>query len=608
MNPPPVPVIVVLDPSALELARKIASGVPSSTIHGLSSRAHGCVDEAFDETALHLRLLFDGGHPIIGICAAGILIRCLAPVLGSKRDEPPVIAVASDGSAVVPLLGGHHGANGLADSIADGIGVPAAKTTASDLRLGFSFDDPPIGWVLETPGAVKSATARVLAGSGIAVDDACFGSPWPPPQGEPGTAGQAVNVLVSEKIAAENRYDLVYRPKCLVLGVGCERHCEPTELQDLVLDTLSREQLSSNAISCVASIDLKADEAAVHALASQLGVPARFFSPQALERERPRLQNPSRIVFLETGCHGVAEGAALAGAGSKGSLVVPKAKSAHATCAVARAPEVVDPCRLGRPRGRLAVVGIGPGQAAWRTPEACRQLANATDVVGYRLYLDLIDDLIVGKARHHSDLSEEEARVRKALDLAAVGGTVALVCSGDAGIYALATLVFELLDREDRPDWNRIDVSVSPGISAIQAAAARIGAPIGHDFCTISLSDLLTPWPLIERRLSGAAHGDFVVALYNPVSRRRRYQIEAARDILLTGRPPETPVVLARNLGRTGEEICVVELGALTPDSADMLTLVLIGNSQSRLVRRGERSWVYTPRGYADKFAGEIRA
>ena len=202
---------------------------------------------------------------------------------------------------------------------------------------------------------------------------------------------------------------------------------------------------------------------------------------------------------------------------------------------------------------------------------------------------------------HDSALSEEEVRVRIALDKAAEGKDVALVCSGDAGIYALATLAFELLDREDRADWNRLAIRVEPGISAIQAAAARIGAPIGHDFCTISLSDLLTPWEEIEKRLEAAAVGDFVVALYNPVSSRRRTQLETAQRILVAARPVETPVVLARNLGREGEAINVIRLGELTPDHADMLTLILIGNSQTRLTKRGERSWVYTPRGYAAK-------
>ncbi|HEX9701985.1 MAG TPA: precorrin-3B C(17)-methyltransferase, partial [Rhodospirillales bacterium] len=173
---------------------------------------------------------------------------------------------------------------------------------------------------------------------------------------------------------------------------------------------------------------------------------------------------------------------------------------------------------------------------------------------------------------------------------------------GDAGIYAMAALVHELLD-EPKPAWRTAAVEVIPGVSAAQAAAARVGAPLGHDFCCISLSDLLTPWPAIERRLKAAAAGDFVVALYNPVSKRRREHLGRARDILLAARPPETPVVLARNLGRAGESVETVSLADLTPDMADMLTLVLVGSSRTRAVTAGARGWLYTPRGYGDKVA-----
>ncbi len=329
-------------------------------------------------------------------------------------------------------------------------------------------------------------------------------------------------------------------------------------------------------------------------------MPARFFDPARLEAETPRLANPSDRVFREVGCHGVAEGAALAAAGPEGELIVAKTKSARATCAVARAPgPILD---AGRPRGALAVVGLGPGAPDWRTPEASAAVRAASDLVGYRLYLDLSGPPAAGQIHHAYALGEEEIRVRAALDLAAEGRSVALVCSGDPGIYAMAALVFELLDREARADWKRVAVTVVPGVSALQAAAARIGAPLGHDFCAVSLSDLLTPWPAIEQRLKAAAEGDFVVALYNPVSKRRSRQLAAAVEILRTKRTGDTPVVLARNLGRPGEEIAVIALDELTPDRVDMLTVVLVGSTATRRVPRGEGGcWVYTPRGYAAK-------
>jgi cobalt-precorrin 5A hydrolase/precorrin-3B C17-methyltransferase len=261
-----------------------------------------------------------------------------------------------------------------------------------------------------------------------------------------------------------------------------------------------------------------------------------------------------------------------------------------------------DATQSGRPRGRLTVAGLGPGDPLWRTPEVEKAVAAASDLVGYGLYLDLLGPLAIGKQRHDFALGEEEARVRAALDLAAEGREVVLISSGDPGIYAMAALVFELLEREERADWGRIALSVMPGISALQAAAARCGAPLGHDFCTISLSDLLTPWPVIERRLTAAAAGDFVVALYNPVSRRRRHQFEAALTILGSRRSPETPVILARNLGRPGETLQVLPLAEVTVDAVDMLTVVLIGSRETRSLRRSDGGrWVYTPRGYAVK-------
>lgn len=592
--------IVALGAGRLALARRLQRALPGSAVHGLSGRVEDA-DVRFSNAAEHLRAVFTAGTPIVGVCAAGILIRALATVLGDKAAEPPVVAVAEDGSAVVPLLGGHHGANRLARALGRALGTRAAITTAGDLRLGVALDDPPLGWRIANPAVAKDIAAAMLAGEPVALRVEAGNAAWLRGSGAPFAEDGDRTVLVTDRPNAENDAMLVLYPPVLAVGVGCERGADADELVGLVRQSLADAGLADGAVACVASIDLKADEAAVHAVAEALDVPARFFDALALEAEAPRLANPSEAVFREVGCHGVAEGAALTGAGPDSALVVEKTKSARATCAVARARHGLDPATVGAAQGRLCVVGIGPGNAGLRTPDATRAIAEATDVVGYGLYLDLVGEAIAGKERHDSALSEEEARVRTALDLAAAGRTVALVCSGDAGIYALASLVFELLDREDRAAWNRVAIEVVPGVSAFQAAAAGAGAAVGHDFCAVSLSDLLTPWPEIERRLRAAAEGDFVVALYNPVSQRRRTQLAAARDILLTHRPPETPVLLARNIGRAGETFEVIRLEDLTPDRADMLTLVLVGNSQSRVVERGVNRWLYTPRGYAAK-------
>lgn len=592
--------IVVLGAGGLALARRLQQALPGSALHGLSGRAEDA-DMTFSNAARHLQALFAGGTPIVGVCAAGILIRALASVLGDKTTEPPVVAVAEDGSAVVPLLGGHHGANRLAKALARALGTRAAITTAGDLRLGVALDDSPPGWHVANPSAAKDIAAAMLAGEPIALRVDAGDAAWIRGSGAPFADDGDRTVLVTDRTNAGDETTLVLHPPVLAVGVGCERGADTDELVGLVRQSLANAGLAEGAVACVASIDLKADEAAVHAVAEALGVPARFFDALTLEAEAPRLANPSEAVFREVGCHGVAEGAVLAAVGEDGTLIVEKTKSTRATCAVGRATRAIDSFAVGTAQGRLRVVGIGPGDAGSRTPDATRAIAEATDVVGYGLYLDLLGEVVAGKERHDSALSEEEARVRTALDLAATGRTVALVCSGDAGIYALASLVFEILDREDRADWNRVAITVVSGVSAFQAAAAGAGAAVGHDFCAVSLSDLLTPWPEIERRLHAAAEGDFVVALYNPVSQRRRTQFAAARDILLTHRPPETPVLLARNIGRDGETFEVIRLEDLTPERADMLTLVLVGNSQSRVIERGVNRWLYTPRGYAAK-------
>jgi cobalt-precorrin 5A hydrolase/precorrin-3B C17-methyltransferase len=337
----------------------------------------------------------------------------------------------------------------------------------------------------------------------------------------------------------------------------------------------------------------------VHALAAHLEVPARFLAANRLRAETARLLSPSAAAHAATGTWGVAEGAALAAVGADGALVVGKRVAGRCTVALARAPAPVDPADVGQARGRLAIVGLGPGGPAWRTAEAERLLAEASDLVGYSLYLDLAGPL-PGQVRHDYPIGSEEERCVAALDLAATGQSVALLGSGDAGIYGLATLVFELLGRsQERVGWQRVEIVVSPGVSALQLAAARVGAPLNHDFCAISLSDLLTPWAAIERRLVAAAEGDFVVALYNPVSSRRREALPQARAILLRNRPPETPVVIARNLGRAGETVVPITLAELEPASVDMLSLVLVGSTATRRTPRLHGpDWIYTPRGY----------
>lgn len=600
-EPPAGAALVALGPGGLELARLIARRLPGASVHGPAGHD---AEVAYAEVAAHLRSLFQSGTPIVGVMAAGIIIRALAPVIGDKGTQAPVVAVAQDGGAAVPLLGGHDGANRLALAVAEATGGSAAITTAGDVMFGLALDDPPPGWRLANREAAKGVSCALLAGEPVALVVEAGDAAWL--KDVPFAGEGRLTVRITDRALGGDGAELVLHPPVLALGVGCERGVDVGELTALARETLGRAGLAPGAVACVVSHELKSDEEAVHALARDLGVPARFFSGPELEAEAGRLANPSNTVFEAVGCHGVAEGAALAAAGNGGTLIVEKTLSRRATCAVARAPGCIPGDSVGRPRGRLAVVGIGPGGSAWRTPEASRALAGAAHVVGHGLYLDLIADVITGKARHQTPLGEEEARAAKALELAAAGESVALVSSGDPGIFALATLVFELLERRDHGPWNRVAISVVPGVSAFQAAAARMGAPMGHDFCVISLSDLLTPWASIRRRLQAAAEGDFIVALYNPASKRRKARLAEARDILLMARTEDTPVVIARNLGREGEQTDIIRLGQLDPGHADMLSVILIGNSRTRVTERGTGRWVYTPRGYDVKIDDPI--
>ena len=638
--------IVVLTGRGLATARRIGACLGEARIHGYAPRVPDA-DVRFEDAGAELRRLFAAGVDVVGVCAAGILIRTLAPALADKHEEPAVVAVAEDGSAVVPLLGGHRGANALARRLGDALGVPAAITTASETRWQVALDDPPPGWVLANPHHCKPFTARLLAGepcrlegeaewlqgSGIELQADAARPPRdrrhrPRGSGAEPQVDAALTVRVTDAPDPGDEDTLVFHRRRFALGVGCERGVAADELRELVERTLAGAGLSAQALAGVFSVDLKMDEPAVHALAQTLGLPARFFAPPALEALTPRLANPSATVFREVGCHGVSEAAALAAAGAEGRLRVPKTRSKRATCAIGEAPSPIDAARLGQARGVLTVVGLGPGTPAWRTPAADRAVAAATHLVGYRGYLDLlpagghrvrhahapgeeaarVDQALPagGQVRHAYALGEETERVDRALALAAGGHRVALICSGDPGVYAMAALVFERLEMRTpaRPDWRRSEIVVLPGVSAMHGAAALAGAPLGHDFCAISLSDLLTPWAVVEGRLEAAAAGDFVVALYNPASNRRRRGLARAVEILAARRPAATPVVIARSIGREGQKVTVTSLQDLDQSSINMMTLLIVGSTATRAVG----GHVYTPRGYGRKGGPETGA
>ena len=583
------PAVITFAAASAPLAEQVATH--------LEGEIFACGTAGHDAKTL-LPRLFSEQRPIVGICAAGILIRLLAPVLSDKHAEPPVLAVSHDGTSVVPLLGGHHGANDMARGLAEKLGAHAAVTTASDSRFARGLDEPPEGWVLADPASAKPAMMAALVGAKFVVEGH---APWLAEAGYPVSFGGAVKVLVTEQQLSVDR-GLVYHPKTLVAGIGCERGTPAKDVIDLLDYALRSQNLSPQSLVAIATVELKADEAALHAAAAHFGVPLRLYSVAELNQERYRLQDPSPIVEAEIGTPSVAEAAAL----KAGPLAVRKIKGPRATCAIGRAPKPLDATTLGRPPGVLHLVGVGPGEAIARTASAVAALQQSADWVGYGLYLDLVADLRTGQEEHRFPLGDEEPRVRHALELAGQGRVVSLVCSGDAQIYAMAALVFELLAAEGpravSDNARRVMVESHPGISAFQAASAAAGALIGHDFCCISLSDLLTPREDILKRLEGAARADFVTAFYNPRSQRRTDLIEEAKAIFLAHRPAETPVIVGHSLGRPDERVEVTTLAAFDPTTIDMLTIVLFGASTSKAFTRGNGQTVaFTPRGYERK-------
>jgi cobalt-precorrin 5A hydrolase/precorrin-3B C17-methyltransferase len=504
---------------------------------------------------------------LVCFLATGAAVRLLAPLLADKRTDPGVVCVDESRRFAVALVGGHGGgANQLAERVGAALGAEPVVTTGSD-RAGLAALDS-IGWPVE--GAVARVGRALLDGEPVRlVADAV----WPLPPLPVGTEGEVV-LRVTDRIEPVDDRTAVLRPPSLVLGVGASRGVGAEEVLALVDETLASAGLAAGSVRELATVDAKADEAGILAAAELRGWPVRVH-PAELLAAIP-VPNPSETVRQAVGTPSVAEAAALVGGPAE--LLVPKRTSARATLAVAR----------HRPRGRLALVGLGPGARDLLTERARTELARSAVLVGLDQYVDQVRDLLrTGTRVLASGLGDEEARARSAVDEARAGHAVALIGSGDAGVYAMASPALEMAD-------DSFDVVGVPGITAALAAAARLGAPLGHDHVAISLSDLHTPWPAIENRIRAAADADLVVSFYNPRSRGRDRQLPRALELLAARRPSTTPVGLVRAVTRPGEQVRLITLAEVDPGEVDMLTTVIVGSSQTRIVA----GRMVTPRGY----------
>ncbi|MHB8620353.1 MAG: precorrin-3B C(17)-methyltransferase [Chloroflexota bacterium] len=456
-------------------------------------------------------------RPIVFFGAVGIAVRLLAPLITDKGQDPAVVAVDDAGRFAISLLSGHEGG-------------------ANEL-------------------------ARQVAAQ---------------------LGAQAVITTASE----------VLPEKDIVLGIGCSKGAAAEDVEAVAKQALEEGGASIESAREIATLDLKAAEPGLVAFAERWHLPIRSFS--ARELAAVDIPHPSQIVLGAVGTPSVAEAAALLAGGLRpeiaadredGSvparrdslprrgalLVVPKRKSANVTAAVAR---------VGR-RGRVDVVGLGPGSLDQLTRQAMESLRAADVIVGYSLYVDMVRQWLPLAQCEGLPLGEEVQRARRAIDLARQGRRVALVCSGDAGIYGLAGLLYEELDGSPAD----LDVEVLPGVTAASSAAALLGAPLMADFAAISLSDLLTPTELILGRLEAAAQADLVVVLYNPASQRRRSLLVDTQRIFLGHRQPGTPVGLVRQAYRPEQSVRIVELASLPLDEVDMFTVVVVGSSQTSLLK-----------------------
>lgn len=568
----------------------------------------------------HLPHLWANYRGLICCLATGAVVRLIAPLLTDKTSDPAIVVVDEAAQAVISLCGGHRGgADHLTQVVASYLGATPILTGAANHRQAPGVDTwgLPFGW-RRGPGDWTAVSAAIARGEPVQVIQEVGSTVWQAtlanglplqlaPQSQPETATHvwiSAQRRVPEPGTAAPSVtgpQVQWYPRVLWVGIGCERGTPPGVIAQAVATALASQGLAAEAIAGVATIDLKADEAGLLAFCRDQDLPLVCFTAEQLQAVS--VPNPSAIVAAEVGTPSVAEAAALLAAGQVGPGIAPSQVSLRVPKQVVRLPNQPGAVTVAIAQasveytgrvGKLWLIGTGPGEVAQITPAAQAALRAADVVIGYSLYIDLIrSQLRTGQLIESLPITQERQRAERAIALANWGLTVAVVSSGDCGIYGMAGLVLEELSQRGW-DGQTPSVQVFPGITAMQAAAARVGAPLMHDFCAISLSDLLTPWEVIEKRLQAAAQADFVTALYNPRSQTRTRPIQQAQAIFLAHRSPDTPVALVRAAYRQDEHITLTTLGQLLEAAIDMLTIVIIGNQSTR--RYGD--WLITPRGY----------
>ena len=558
----------------------------------------------------HLNLIWNSHKAFVFCLATGAVVRLIAPLLKDKSRDPAVVVIDAGGNYVVSLCGGHQGcADILAQLIAQKIGATAIITGASNglnlpaidtLGILYGWHRGTGNWTEVMAVAARRETVQVIQEAGIDLwqkhlpQEHLFYFGFPELQEDITPKARIWISATKRKFSSKSDLPKVqWHPRVLWVGIGCERGTATELIETAIRETCQQYHLAPEAIAGIASIDLKGDEVGILNACQNLNLPFKTFS--ATELKQVEVPTPSEIVRQEVGTPSVAEAAAMIAANSSKLLVTKQIYkqenlSGAVTIAIAQAAKEY----TGR-TGKLYLVGLGPGYLDQITPAAKTAVTEADAIVGYSLYIDLIKPLQRPEQIIESlPITQEKQRAQRAIELAQWGLTVAVVSSGDCGIYGMAGLVLEELQAAGW-DGKIPHVQIFPGISALQAAASRVGAPLMHDFCAISLSDLLTPWEVIEKRLTAAASGDFITAIYNPRSQKRTQQIIIAREIFSQHRPGNTPVAIVSQAYRDEEKVILTNLEKMLETPIDMFTTVIIGSNSTR----NYADWMITPRGYS---------
>lgn len=562
---------------------------------------------------------YDG---MIYIGACGIAVRSIAPFVKDKFEDIPVLVMDEASNAVIPILSGHlGGANRLARVIAKEMNLQAVITTATDLHKKFTVDlfasDNDLR--IEKREGIAAVSAKVLAEEEITV---CVEDTVHPmkPEDEPSAYGDGLyrnfirlipyeknvpaDILISSDKERSNAL-IVLRPRDYVVGIGCKRGTSADKIERFIEEVFRENGLDENRICAIASIDLKKKEDGIHQFARKHKIPFLFYDAETLMKLKGDF-SASDFVKEKTGTDNVCERSAVRAAGEGGEIILSKTAKDGITVSVVKkvvhigfGEDEKDYYKKREPdekkeerksdNGIIYAIGIGPGAEEMMTAEASEVLEKSDVIVGYPVYLELLPERFRSKKLLSTPMRKEKERCILAFEEAEKGQTVSMVCSGDAGIYGMAALLYEIGE-----DYPGISVEVIPGITAATSGAALLGAPLNHDFCVISLSDLLTPWEKITKRLRTAAEGDFAIAIYNPSSKKRADYLKKACEILLETIEPGRPCGYVRNIGRKGCEVHMCTLNELKDREVDMFTTVFIGNSGSEIIN----GRLVTKRGY----------